>query len=213
MVVEGGVRCTNAVYVKSRGWCETHRKAAARNNGAPARTRLYGPGELLTLVHAAAAATGDECIIPRGWKTKERGTRRPMVKLGGRMMPAARAVWTLAHGDPGELHVLHTCHAGDGSQGCITIRHLYTGNNHQNSQDRVKEGRQARGEDHGCHVLTEEQVREIRRRHVPGTGPYNRGNTRELAEEFGVATTTLRNAVSGRAWVHLGKESPGAGAG
>lgn len=211
VIVEEGVRCTRPVYIKSRGWCETHRKAAARNSGIPARARLHGPGELLALVRAAAVATAEECVIPRGWRP--RPGRRPMVKLDGQLMPAARAVWTLAHGDPGELHVLHTCHGGDGSQGCITIRHLYTGDNEQNSRDRVEAGRQARGEGHGCHILAEEEVREIRRRHVPGTGPYNRGNTRALAEEFGVGTTTIRAVIRGEKWGWLGDGGPGAGTG
>jgi hypothetical protein len=115
-------------------------------------------------------------------------------------MTAARAVWTLAHGDPGDQHVLHRCNEGDGSHGCINVRHLYLGDNDDNTQDRLGAERQARGEGHAMHVLTEAQVLAARRRHVPGRA----GNTRALAEEFGVAVTTMRNAVSRRSRRHLG---------
>jgi hypothetical protein len=189
------------VAVKRTGWCERHRKLA-QNNGSPTTRKRAGRGSLLALVRAATVSTTEECIIPTGWE------QRPIVRLDGVQMTAARAVWTLAHGDPGEAHVLHSCNEGDGSHGCINLRHLRTGDNADNTRDRMEAERQARGEGHGGHVLTEEEVQELRRRHVPGTGPYNRGNTRDLAEEYGVAMSTVRNAVSGRSWTYLGRGAP-----
>lgn len=203
-VVEDGTPCGRPVAVKHNGWCQMHRKLA-QNNGSPTTRKRSGRGTLQDLVREAAQATGDDCIIPPGW------TIRPMVKVDGVLTTAARAVWTLAHGDPGESHVLHTCHEGDGTVGCVSVRHLYLGDNADNTRDRVEAERQARGEGHGGHILTEDEVRDIRRRHVPGTGPYNRGNSRDLAEEFRVAVTTIRNAVAGRSWSHMGKDSPGDG--
>lgn len=210
--VEDGVRCGRTVDVKRTGLCNMHRKLASRNGAPTARTRL-GRGKLQDLVRAAAAATGEECIIPPGWTPPEPGTgdrmnRRPMVKLDGQMMPAARAVWIIANGDPGELDVLHTCHEGNGAAGCISIRHLYAGDDLDNARDRVEAERHPHGETHGCHVLTEADVREIQRRHVPGTGPYNRGNTADLAEEYGVTQSAIRRAVSGRTWAHLRGRAP-----
>jgi hypothetical protein len=209
-VVENGERRPRPVAVKRDGWCEMHRKLARNNAGATRRKRT-GRGGLLSLVRAAAVATQEECIVPAGWKVQPggRGARRPMVKLDGRMMTAARAVWNLAHGDPGQAHVLHRCNDGDGSHGCVNIRHLYVGDNAQNARDRVEAERQARGEGHGGHILVEDDVQQIRRRHVPGRGPYDRGNTLDLAAEYAVAPTTIRNAVSGRSWAHLAKRTPG----
>ncbi|QUW78252.1 hypothetical protein SMIR_03065 [Streptomyces mirabilis] len=57
------------------------------------------------------------------------------------------------------------------------------------------------------------KVAEIRRRHVPGTGPYNRGNSRALAEEFGVGVTTIRAIIRGENWGWLRKEAARADAG
>lgn len=204
-VVEDGVRCGRPVSVKRTGWCEMHRKLA-QNNGSPTVRLRGGRGTLQAFVRAAAAATTDECLIPPGWTP--RGNTRPVVRLDGEATSAARQVWTLAHGDPGELDVLHTCNGGSGAHGCINIRHLYLGDATQNARDMVDAERQARGETHGSHVLTEEDVREIRRRHVPGTGPYNRGNSADLAAEYGVDVTAIRKAVRGRTWSHLKRGAP-----
>lgn len=196
VVIEDGKRCGQDIVHKAHGWCDMHR-SLARNNGSPtARQRTRGGG-LLALVHAAAKATDDDCIIPTGWG------QRPIVKLNGVMTPGARAVWKIVHGDPGTLSVLHTCNGGSGVHGCISIRHLYLGDAAQNSRDMVEAGRSLQGEQHRMHVLTEDDVHEIRRRHVRGTGPYDRGNSRDLAEEFGVCPTTIRRAVNGRTWTHL----------
>ena len=54
--------------------------------------------------------------------------------------------------------------------------------------------------------LTEAQVIEIRRRHVPGKGGGGPGakrkpnSMRSLAEEFGVCYTTIKKIVSGKKW-------------
>lgn len=196
-VVEDGERCGRPVAVKRTGWCNMHRKVAQNNGGDPTARQRAGRGALLAFVQRAAVATGDECLIPPGWE------QRPIVKLDGRAMTAARAVWTIAHGEPADRDVLHTCNGGSGAHGCISIRHLYLGDDAQNARDKIEAGRQPQGEGHAMHVLTEADVREIRRRHVSGTGPYNRGNTRDLADEFSVAVTTVRNAVNGRSWRYL----------
>ncbi|MFG2404260.1 hypothetical protein ACGFR8_07950 [Streptomyces brevispora] len=201
-VVEDGAPCGRPVVVKRTGWCESHRKVALRN-GSPTSRKRAGRVRLLDLVLGAARAADEECIIPAGWE------QRPIVRLEGQQMTAARAVWTLAHGDPGQAHVLHTCNEGDGSHGCISIRHPYLGDNDQNTRDRMDAERQARGEGHGRHILTVAQVQDIRRRHVPGTGPYNRGNTRDLAGEFTVAESTIRAAVRGDNWGWLQGGAPG----
>jgi hypothetical protein len=51
------------------------------------------------------------------------------------------------------------------------------------------------GEDNPCAKLTYEQVREIRRLHVPGKYGYKR-----LAAEFGVSWEAIRNIIKGYAW-------------
>jgi hypothetical protein len=109
---------------------------------------------------------------------------RPNIKFEGTMMEASRAVWWIARGDPGDAHVLHTCHRGE--EGCISKRHLYLGDNGQNIRDRVEAGRSCYGEQHWAHKLSDTDVAEIRRRYRPGAR-WNPGNAIELASEFGVS--------------------------
>jgi len=59
--------------------------------------------------------------------------KRPSLWCHGRSMNVSRAVWTLAFGDAGELHVLHTC--GEGAAGCIRLAHLYLGTPRHNIED------------------------------------------------------------------------------
>ncbi|MER6557881.1 hypothetical protein ABT300_08960 [Streptomyces sp. NPDC001027] len=114
-------------------------------------------------------------------------------------MAVARAVWSLANGDPGESHVLHSCNGGSGEHGCINIRHLRLGTHAENMRDKLEAERQARGETHGLHKLTEQDVREIRRRYLPGRGRRG-GNGRQLAEEFGVSPVTISQVANHKSW-------------
>jgi hypothetical protein len=49
--------------------------------------------------------------------------------------------------------------------------------------------------------LDADAVRDIRERHRPGRAPY--GNTRALAEQYGVALHVIRNVVKGRTWTDV----------
>ncbi|MFJ6565730.1 hypothetical protein ACIQMV_39060 [Streptomyces sp. NPDC091412] len=146
----------------------------------------------MEVLRRGATATTDDCVMLDG------NGQRPVVRLDGATMNASRAVWLLVHGDPGDDWVLHTCHRG--WEGCINIRHLYLGDHDQNMIDKVEAERQARGEINGWHKLTEEQVREIRRRYV-FRHPVNGG--RALAAEFNVCESTISSVVNRRSWAWL----------
>lgn len=139
IVVEHGKQCRRPVVIKSRGWCEGHRYIAGTHGGDPT-ARVRSPrGSVPPFAYRAAHATTDACIIQPRWDGK-----RAWINHRGEKTPTARVVWTLAHGDPGELHVLHTCNGGSGENGCINIRHLYLGTDQDNANDRVKAGRSKR---------------------------------------------------------------------
>ena len=177
--------------MKARGWCRKHYDRWLRH-GDPLKIAKRGKGRLLAELKAAAMATGDECIILTG------STTRPVTKLDGRCMLASRAVWILANGDPGEAHVLHTCHRGD--EGCINIRHLYLGDNDQNISDMVRAGHSTRGERSGTHKLKECDVHEIRRlliAEVPKS---------VIARRFDVCPATIRLISTGQTWAWLSPE-------
>lgn len=67
------------------------------------------------------------------------------------------------------------------------------------SEERRKElSEKSRGTGNPTCVLTEQNVREIRARFVPGHGVYAR-----LAREYGVTPQNIRCIVSGQTWKHL----------
>lgn len=190
-VVENGVRCplTATHRLTAEVWCAKH-DARATRNGSPTTVKFVRRphGEVQALLHQGATVAGDECFFVPG---PDGG--RLSVSYRSEPMTAARAVWTIANGDPGEAHVLHTCHRGD--EGCISIRHLYLGDHEQNVADMVEADRSNRGERNGKHRLTVTEVRRIRER-------WNEGGTTQaaLASEYDVHPTTISNALSGRNW-------------
>lgn len=183
-----------------RGLCDRCRQRV-RKHGDASTVLIRLPGTRLAELEAAARTTTDGCVIlARPWPGS-----RPHVLFQGSTMLAARAVWTLAHGDPGESQVLHTCNGGSGADGCISIRHLYLGDHAKNMQDKVNAGRthDSRGSFNGHAKLNDDDVREIRRRYVRGRGPYDPGNASALAEEFGIGRTMLCEIARRTKWAHV----------
>jgi len=179
--------CDDPVYC--RGWCKIHYSRWHRT-GDPRLTRKKPNGTLRADLEAAGWADTDECILLAGYKY------RPGFNLAGTQMTASRAAWIIAHGDPGDRFVLHTCHRGE--DGCINVRHMYLGDQASNIADMDRAGRASRG--HGRKLLTPRQVEEIRRRHIRGVNHIYRSNTVELAEEYGVSKATITGIVSMRRW-------------
>lgn len=70
-----------------------------------------------------------------------------------------------------------------------------------NGQMTIDHDRSQRGERHHNHVLTVEDVLDIRQRYAP----FGRGGTsgKDLAEEYGVTPSAISNAISGRNWYWL----------
>lgn len=211
VVYEDGTPCNGVLYRMRARLCRNCSDWSQKRGGAdpdgrrPRRRR----GELEAELRAAVRATTDECVILSGYK------ERPTFHIAGRLasdaqcMNAARAVWIMTHGDPGpSRHVLHQCNGGSGENGCINIRHLYLGNHTDNMQDVAESGQNrrnhehVRGEEHGAAILTEEDVREIRRSYVRGHR-FRPGNLTELAARYGVSTWTLKDIVQRRSWAHL----------
>lgn len=148
-------------------------------------------------VEAVAADSSDgPCVVPEGING------RPVIRLNGKLMWASRAVWILAHGDPGELHVLHDC--GRGVQGCIRLAHLYLGTPATNSKDMVRHGNSARGQRNHAAKLTALDVQEIRRLLQLGVAH------RTIAARFGVGKSAVTDIASGKTWGWLRDEEAAA---
>lgn len=110
----------------------------------------------------------------------------------------------LGHEIPGGSIVMHTCD----NPSCVRPDHLRIGTHRENTQDAIRKGRQrpresgrhfnrARGERHHKAVLTEAQVRTIRRSEI---------SYRMLARILGVNKSTVARAARGMSWSHLEEE-------
>lgn len=121
----------------------------------------------------------------------------------GRLELAHRWAWKLTHGDiPDGLFVCHRCD----NKPCINPEHLFLGTTQDNTADKVAKGRCARtfGEQNGYAKLTERAVAEIRQRFARKSMPSHqkmRSNAKELAVEYGVCASHIRQIANGRAWM------------
>lgn len=115
----------------------------------------------------------------------------------GRHMGAHRAAWIEAYGPiPAGLFVLHRCD----NPPCYELSHLFLGTNADNSRDAIEKGRTARGRRHGSCKLSDNHVREIRRRRMAGE------KVTDLATEYGVSIALISLIASGKKRAFLGRE-------
>jgi len=97
---------------------------------------------------------------------------------------------------PGKI-VMHRCD----NRKCINPSHLRVGTQADNMRDMQRKGRALgnnRGESNAGAKLTEDGVRELRRRYREGGVTQD-----ELAEEYGVNQATIWAALSRRTWKHI----------
>ncbi len=114
-------------------------------------------------------------------------------KAGGRTWRAH--VWGYHHlkrpVPPGFL-VRHRCD----NPPCQSLWHLCLGTHADNMADMVTRARQARGEDNGRALLTQQQADDIRKQYALG------GVTqRELGIHFGISRQTISLIVLGKEWI------------
>ena len=140
----------------------------------------------------------DGCWIWKGSKNKDGYGR---FRFNGKAMLAHRVSWVLAYGEPREGScVLHKCD----NPACVRPEHLFLGSRADNHADATRKGR-ARwahlrawrdrlGGERSSHVLTEDQVKEVRLRFAAGE------TQTALAKTFGVHQTTIHNIVANKTW-------------
>lgn len=87
------------------------------------------------------------------------------------------------------------CHHCD-NRGCVNPNHLFGGTKQDNSDDKVRKGRQAKGENNR-HTLTAESVLKIREAYK-----HDGKTTRQLGIEYRVARSTIWYAIH-KTWKHL----------
>lgn len=120
-----------------------------------------------------------------------------------------RLAYELAHGDPGDLFVLHACD----NPPCCNPAHLRAGTSADNMREMGDRKRSKfhkwtpRGTEHGRSKLTDADVIEMRRMRREDDAPYDK-----IAVAFGLTRSGAFDVVTGAAWGHLpGAVPSGAG--
>ena len=95
---------------------------------------------------------------------------------------------------PPGMCVCHTCD----NRKCVRPDHLWLGTQQENNADKVKKGRQLRGESHGRAKLKTAEVIKIRELH--SSGQYKAS---QLARLFGISDLYIYSIISRKSWKHI----------
>lgn len=128
------------------------------------------------------------CMIWMGHIT-DRGYGQ--VSVEGRPIRAHRAMWEREFGPvPSGMSVLHRCDV----RCCVNPDHLFLGSQYDNMRDMISKGRDAIGDRHGAAKLLSSDIPKIRAAN---------GTLADIAEQFGVAVSTISGIRNGHRWAHI----------
>lgn len=137
-----------------------------------------------------ARAGEDECWL---WTASCFSTGYGSFRASGKKVGAHRFAYRLATGKnirPSEL-VRHRCD----NPRCVNPKHLELGSSRDNTDDMLERGRSCRGSKQGSSVLSDEQVRLIKK--IQGL------TLREIAKIFGVSFQHVHWIRTGKSWRHV----------
>lgn len=117
-------------------------------------------------------------------------------RVGDKTYRVHRLEWEKHNGPiPKGLLICHHCD----NPPCFEISHLFLGTQSDNMLDAFDKGRRdQRGESNTQSVLTEDNVRMIRR-----VVSYREMAQREIAQHFGVSQQCISDITNGRRWRHV----------
>jgi len=92
---------------------------------------------------------------------------------------------------------MHVCHRCD-NPACVNPNHLFLGTHQDNMDDKVRKGRQPRGERNGGVKLSDAQVARIKVELAERTESNNK-----IARRYGVGRKAIDFIESGRNWAHI----------
>lgn len=132
------------------------------------------------------------CHVCTSHHTNNKGY--PVLVFNRKAYPVHRFVYEREHGKISRGKVVrHKCD----NRRCVNPEHLELGTQADNMRDMVERGRSTRGSKKWSAKLTEDDVREIRKRLAAG----DLGS--DLAKVYGVNPTTIRDIKAGRTWKHV----------
>lgn len=133
----------------------------------------------------------DECWL---WLRPGHPYGQLSVRWMKRPIGSHRLSWMMENGPiPDGLYILHKCD----NPLCVNPAHLFLGTHLQNVADRIRKGRDPRGEKHHASKLTDEQAREILRRLRAGEKGL------PLSREFGISLPVISAIKHGTRRKHL----------
>ncbi len=120
------------------------------------------------------------------------------IRIGGILLNIPRALCEFRHGPPPtpKHQAAHSC--GMGHKACVNPMHLSWKTQRENEADKLIHGTRKRGEDHYAAHLTNEQVRDLRRRYELGEKTQA-----ELAREFGITQSCASNILHRKTYAHI----------
>ena len=180
----------------ARGWCHNH-YLRWRKHGNPTTVRRFPADTPVMQILAARIdrSAGEDACWP--WIGARNSKGYGNMRFRGKTRLVTHVVYELDRGHPPELPcVLHTCD----NPPCSNPRHLWSGTNLDNVQDKERKGRgnQPKGEHHHLAKLTVQQIRRIRRRYESAEVSLS-----QLGREFGVHYSTISSIVKREAWAHI----------
>ena len=107
---------------------------------------------------------------------------------------ATHVVWFLTHGVWPKQWMLHSCD----NPPCVNPKHLREGTHRNNVDDKVKRGRQPKGEALNRGHITDADVRAMRARYQP-----YKCTLKMLATEYRISTRQVWDIVHIVKWVHV----------
>ncbi len=162
---------------------------------------------------------GDGCWL---WTAAVHRNGYGKFNIGGKIVLAHRVAWALTHGPVQEG--MYVCHHCDNPR-CQNPQHLFIGTPTDNNLDMASKGRSTiglmkshtpkavghnwpkprrdnsklrRGDECPWSKLSEDKVREIRRRYSA-----TRISQQALATEYGVSLMTINDVIHRRRWAHI----------
>ena len=128
------------------------------------------------------------------WTASTAGDGYGFLCVRDRSVKAHRLSWMIHNGPiPQDLDVLHTCD----NKRCVNPEHLRLGDDKQNSQDMELRGIRVRGKDIHTAKLTDEIVREIRRKFDSGI------TQKELIKEYKMSNGQISKICRRKNWLHV----------